>query len=284
MSRQICNHYIPQHYLRRFTRSGARAQVWVYDKLHRRAFISSVTRVAREKGIYHEAMEDTLATCIEAPAEVLLRAICEGRALVPEQKHQLATFVSMMSKRVPAYQQRAQAMIPEVSTESFERMERQIREFAPDAGVRDYHLADLRRLRDEWRDGLPADLQLAMKQPWLTEKFVDVVASMKWLYLRPATGMTFVTSDNPFFYFHDRGIGNAYSEFSIPLSSNLALLAVHGNCTDQQFVTVRSRDARAINRRTVANATRFVYGSAPAEWVAKISERNFRRLDPFVSP
>lgn len=170
-----------------------------------------------------------------------------------------------------------------MSAETFAKIERQIREYAPDDGVRDYHLADLERLREKWREeGLPADLQYAMKQPWLSEQFVDVVASMKWLYMRPACGSTYVTSDNPFFYFSNRGIGNPYSEFSIPLSSDLALLAVHGDYRDQTFATVKARDVRSINRRTVANATRFIYSTANADWIAKVAQRGFRRLDPFV--
>ena len=284
MPGRIRNHYIPQHYLRRFVRSDVEHQIWVYDKQLRREFVTSVARAARETGFYHDAMEEALATRIEAPAEELIQAVCEGRRLAPEQKRQLALFVSMMFKRVPAYQQRAQAMIPQVSAETFARIERQIREYAPDDSVRAYHLADLERLRKKWRDeGLPADLLYAMKQPWLSEQFVDVVASMKWLYMRAAPGMQFVTSDNPFFFFTNRGIGNPHSEFSIPLSSEVALLAIHGPAEDQVFATARNRSAREINRRTVSNATRFVYGGARSEWIAKVSDRNYRRLNPFVA-
>lgn len=111
MPGRIRNHYIPQHYLRRFVRPDVEHQIWVYDKLLRREFVTSVARAARETGFYHDAMEEALATRIEAPAEELIQAVCEGRRLAPEQKRQLALFVSMMSKRVPAYQQRAQAMI-----------------------------------------------------------------------------------------------------------------------------------------------------------------------------
>ena len=256
-------------------------QVWVYDKLKDKTYLTSVERAAKERGFYTPEVETDLAERVEGPAEPLLEKLCAGQLLDPKEKWKIAEYISIMKKRGHDHRMKAEALIPEMQEKTLTDLETEIMEL-PDSELRKRHLEDLARLREDWKDSLPDDVRTNILQPWVTPEFVEVVFGMRWLYLRCAGSQKLVSCDNPFFYFTDTGIKDPNSGFSIPLSSDLALMATTARFPDQGFYEASDRRMREINRRSISNATRFVYFSEKVDWIPVMLRKRTIQLTRYM--
>ena len=128
---------------------------------------------------------------------------------------------------------------------------------------------------DKWEkqheEGPPQLKDDAVRKQFVPQMLVDTVDSMTWRVISAPKSESFLTGDNPLFTPEGSRTGRPHGEFSIPLSSRVAL---HGSWQEAKnklcFVNGSPSLVKEINRRSVANAQRFVFYHLRASWVEKL--------------
>lgn len=90
-----------------------------------------------------------------------------------------------------------------------------------------------------------------------------------------------MTGDNPVHTLKG-GVGftKPYSELTFPVSSRVVLI---GSYRDVQagYLPARSELVKEVNRRVIATAKTFAYGSLDRKWIVTILKKNFHRFNLF---
>ena len=84
---------------------------------------------------------------------------------------------------------------------------------------------------------------------------------MKWILLAAPSGSQYVTSDNPVFFSEGFGLRHTDFNFTFPLSSSLALYGTWRNDLPAGHRIASAALVGQINKRTIANATNWVFCS-----------------------
>ena len=90
---------------------------------------------------------------------------------------------------------------------------------------------------------------------------------MTWLFLTSDDKPTFLTCDNPVFFFTGMGLGKPRSEMTFPISSHITLWATWRTDLSEGYVSVNKEAAKEVNRRTASNATRYVLHCDDEYWI-----------------
>lgn len=261
------HHYVPQFYLRGF---GSNGRIWAYDRERQTSFQATVKGVANENGMYSEEIESFLANRIEAPAISALTKIRRQERISSEERTVLARYIVFLSKRVPDGRERALQAIPKVADEIHGEIAAEL----DAAVVANPEFVDrAASLKVRVAAAIEAHKSNPSPELWYSSfesepgvRLVDALLSMNWVFMS-SHKLQFLTSDNPVFFFKSEGIGNPKSELSLPLSSSIALWATRSAVQSGEFMTVAPVAVREVNRRTVHNATRFIYSGANEPWV-----------------
>ncbi len=260
-------HYIPRFYLRGFATEDA---IWVYDKRAGRRFATQVKSVANETSMYSDDLETYLANQIEDPANSAIAKVRTRQELTREERIALATYIIVLWKRVPIARSRALARLPGLAAEVQTDLHAELDQHALDN-------PDLLSEIEKFRGDVDAAVATQYENPdpeiwyrsiqsWSSPRLVDALLSMNWIFLH-SNSSQFLTSDNPVFFFKHEGIGKPTSELTWPLSSGLALWATRQPRPSMSYLSASSGAIKEINRRTVHNSSRFVYGQKDEHWV-----------------
>jgi hypothetical protein len=264
------NHYIPQFYLRGFTESGT---IWAHDKREKRSFRSQPRSVANETEMYAGDLEAYFTEEIEQPAQNALENVRSNRALSQSDRDALAHYIVALWKRVPAGRSRSMERLPGVAASVEKDLHTQIDSLAAaDPGLsglaseRKALISQLVRKNVEQRS---IDIWQQHLSSEATPKIIDAIASMNWQFLI-SREITYLTSDNPFFFFPFEGLGPASAEATIPFSSTTALWLNRDPRPKPLYASASTAFVKEVNRRTAFNATRFVFSSTNEAWMAKL--------------
>ncbi len=183
-------------------------------------------------------------------------------------------------KRVPRSQERirshAQENIDSVSKEFFEEIDIAI----ADNPQKEQVLSDKRKEAEtifkEYEERLSKNFIInIMSQESI--RVATTIKEMTWRFLTFDNKPAFITSDNPVFFFEHIGIGNQYSEITLPISTHVTLWATWRNVKEGYFPTTEQA-VKEITRRTVAAATRNVFSSFHAPWILTLVNKPRHRL------
>jgi hypothetical protein len=108
---------------------------------------------------------------------------------------------------------------------------------------------------------------------------VQMLANMKWRYLYYKGDQFFVSSDNPLFIFESIGIGNEISEVTFPLAKNLVLWAKWKMKIPPGFHRARTQFVKEVNRRTISNASKYIFSPYDADWIPTLLAKDNIRLN-----
>ena len=132
---------------------------------------------------------------------------------------------------------------------------------------------------NQHKEGPPSLKDDAVRKQFAPQLLVDTVNSMTWRVISAPRSESFLTGDNPVFTLKETRLGRPHGEFSIPLSSRVAL---HGSWNGEGKglypVDGSTSLVREINRRSVANAERFVFYYQSASWVRKLVKSPIPKL------
>jgi len=274
------DHYIPRFYLKGFTQSPESDRIWVYERGKESGFISSVKSIANEKHLYTREVEAYLANQVEGRANPIIRKIREHIPISSEEKKALAKYILVLWKRVPNHKILLQDKYPKVLNKVITKIDDQflalLKERPDQMEIIEKRREELKNIRtdEEKKKGFLDEFWITNIRSDNTTRAMNALCMMNWCYWITKDEY-FVTSDNPLFFFNSIGLANVKSEVSIPISKTIALWATwRTDIKEGSFLKARRQIVREINRRTIKNATRFIFCSDPFDWVIKILSKS----------
>ena len=135
---------------------------------------------------------------------------------------------------------------------------------------------------DRYSVDLPKDIWLENLPPERTPRIVEAIKAMTWTFWVFDKYPAFLTCDNPFFYFTWMGVGKKDSEFSFPISSHILLWATWRADLPRDFIKASSQIVKEMNRRTVHNASRFIFHSRDENWIVPFIKKKSWKLNRIV--
>jgi len=261
------NHYVPEHYLKRWALGTSR--VWTYQLLVPHENLQlwkkfSLEAIAVRKHLYtrirdandSDELEHWFGTNFESPANSVIEKIVSGNSLIRDDWRKLARFVALQDVRTPARMteiiNRASDYLPEVLQDVLKGAVEKIT-FAkehnlplpiPDASTSiPLPVAVRTKFEPDAETGILSLETIAGRGYWLyaievlLTKTVQHLERHRWTILRPPDGMKWITSDNPVvklnYYGNGKfdlggGWGNPGSEIFLPLSPEYLLYTQAG--------------------------------------------------------
>ena len=270
------NHYVPQYYLKGFSKENGK-KIWVYDKTDSRVFATQVKSIANENEFYGETMERYLANTIEAPANSILKKIREKRNITQRDKKVLTKYIVVMMKRVPEGLSRSNQTAPSAAENLAQEIDKELNDAVIDnpeqAELIEKRRSEIKEVLERFSAEPPKEIWLDNIPPEKTPRVVEAVSAMTWRFLTTDGASAFLSSDNPVFYFKGIGIGKPESEITFPISSHIVLWATwRADLAEGYFSTTR-QVVKEVNRRTASIATRYLFHHQREDWVLSFAEK-----------
>jgi len=263
------DHYIPQYYLKGFT--GDRDLIWVYEKGSARKFGTLVKNIAHENGYYSPELEQYLANEIEEPANSVLAKIRKKKPITTSDKIKLSDYMVAMLKRVPDSKRRLKQRAPQITSTIRMEIDNKIQDILATnpnkAEAIEKRRSEIHDVLDKYAKDPPKNVWLSTIPPHTSSQPIELIQKMTWMFLVYDKESAFFTSDNPVFFFSGLGIGNAESEITFPVSSNIVLWANWRSDLREGYHRTTVQIVKEINRRTASKATRYVYHAADEKWI-----------------
>ncbi|WP_089519995.1 DUF4238 domain-containing protein [Escherichia coli] len=283
-------HYVPQSYLKRFTIEGEKSLLWNYDKT-RKDFMrtpSSINRVCCEDYYYyqideagevnHTKLEDEISN-IERIGNNLLDKIINMHAmpyvyLSPEEKGQLAFYISLMLTRGPGFRDAINHMHGDLAAMSLP--------MSYGKGMLDDAPEIIKKLVDE--KGLFSVVQPHVHSfvslPFMIQGANEIAKSLlskEWFLLLSSSDSYFITSDNPVSFFSKTGLidsmGPAHKDSVVifPVSPRLCLVIEMDKSVNLEINVLQTSAVHQmeINRLVFRGAMNNVFSFRRTEWIKR---------------
>jgi hypothetical protein len=272
------HHFVPQRYLRNFEDPGHPRYIWVHDRQGDTPQLAKIEKVAQSRKFYSPSTEKILAEAVERPTNAVIDKLTSNQSITPAERAQLAYYIAVMMKRIPAHRRHARAMMPEALASLVKDIREQLKVLSNDVRanpeVFKRRAVELDEVERKFQAHPPQEVLEQIREPWPSVRIVELVFRMTWRILLSAGPIFFVTTDNPAFYFQSLGLARKESELCIPLSTRCML---HGSWQrarpDPVFVLCEQAIVKEINRRMVSEAERLVFYHQSADWVLKLFKK-----------
>jgi len=280
---KVHNHYVPKFYLRGFTDAPSSENLFVYEKGKVEPFRTQIKNIGNEVGLYTDEIEKILANDIEQSANPILQKIRSLEPIFEDEKLTLARYMFTMWLRVPKHRDWFIAKSPKIVNKYLADVETQLQELVgkhPDkTGLIQQRIGELHAIRRDKTDEIAREMWLKNIPAGLDRAPVQMLADMEWRFLDCGRDEFFLASDNPVYFPEAIGIGNEKSELSFPVAQNLVLLAKRQFSVAPAFHRARPAIVKEINRRSAANALKFVFAPRRAEWIPILLNKKNPRLN-----
>lgn len=279
------HHYTPQQHLRGFSVTGQPGFVWLYDK-KKAAFSDEpvpVHQVAQSRGFYSEEQERQLNNLIEIPGNRAVQKLLNGEPIDGHERLALAAYIATMVSRVPRNRERGEKIRPMALNAVANELRTGIQMAAehqnvPESAVERF-LSELDAVERKFAAEPPANVVTLMDSPWPVPAVLVSIVEMAWRFIQAKDGAFFVTSDNPACFHEYYGFMKPESEFTFPVASQLALFGCWQRQQGAYETRVDKRVLREVNRRTIKEATRFIFSPLRADWIHTVAQKR----EPYIS-
>lgn len=274
-------HYLPKYYLKGFSNNGR--SIWMYEKGTDTRIQSQIKTVANITDFYSDEIEQFMADKIEAPANTVIDKIRNKEKVNNEDKKIFSDYISVMWKRVPDAVIRVFDKLPNVSEKLKQRIEQEFTGHDVSPYVEDLK-NDLQKAIDDVAKDSQKDIWQSGIPPEQTPKMISALNAMEWeyFYIDKEMNESFLTCDNPVFYFKSLGIGNNDSEITFPISTEVTLFATWRKRSSNDYIKASKQVIREINRRTAQNATRYVFHSRNEYWINSFINKGHWELNRII--
>ena len=258
------HHIVPVQYLRQFEDENNPDRIWMFDKLKRNFKLLPIRSVAQSPGFYFEEDERALNETVELPALQPLRKLIDGIQPNEEERQVIAVYLHILLLRVPRARENTRELLKRELPSMVTSIENKLLEVP---GKNQSYYDQVHALANRWRpddlDDLPReDMKELIERQRMHPRIVERLYAMTWRVLKAENTNTYITSDNPFFFFKSLGLDNGDVEVSVPLSSTTALhMSWQGKPKTTLFIPAETRLVNEINRRTAGVADRFIFTS-----------------------
>ena len=277
-------HYVPKYYLNGFTGLSDSPYIYVYEKGAKEILRTNIKNVANENRRWSEKVEKYLSNQIEIPAQPVFEKIRNRRSITQNDKNILSAYMVVLIERVPKAQQRIKANFPKIREKTYKDLEieiqRLIEQNPTKSNILEHNLQLLQSIMKTDFDEFPMENWYEHLNPNILPGVYKILPTMTWTFLKTNTSLSFLTSDNPVFFFEWLGIGRPESELTFPISSDICLLATWAR-VKEGYITTTEAIIKEINRRSASSATRYVYYSAENSGVSNLINRKnwkFKRI------
>ena len=278
------HHFVPRQYLRNFEDPNNPGFIWLHDKRGGVPSSVPIAKVAQSKHYYQKETETILASIVETPANAVIKKLTTDTAITSAERLQLAFYVGVMIKRIPARRRRSTEMIPGVLEGVVANIRKQLTSLSmavqADPGLLAQRLREVDAAAKKLAIQPPPEVMNQILEPWPSTRIIQALFGMTWRILVSSGPQYFITSDNPAFFFNAYGLGNKESELSFPLSTTHTL---HGSwqktVSDLVFIRPTQNTVKEINRRLASETERLAFYHEPAPWLIKI----LAKKNPYLS-
>jgi len=296
------HHVIPRLYLKGFVINPGEPFIWVYKrgegyksgtgKLTNNPFKDSINSAGSERDYYsnpgqpgregYETFENELEA-LEKPANPIWNKIRSGQAISEAEKNDFAAYMIHLSRRVSAGRDLTNAMWPGIA-EDYEPPDElyQLKCWPKTPETRLRLKAEVKAITQKPGHAIQMHRGTVLAGP--ESLMVEALKMMTWHIFKAPAGHALLTGDNPVFYDMGFGLASSFADVSLPLSTDLALVASWWKLTDQQFAEVAPAVVEEINRRTIHSASKHLYFSKSEEWVTALFGRADYKYRPMYSP
>lgn len=243
------HHSVPQYYLQGFKVKGQTDvdSIWQYDK-YKKYFSGDralpIKHVSQKRNFYDGDTEAKLAELVEKPANCVLKKLRDTgdcTSLTHEDRARFALYIAVMRWRTSGHRKKAIGIAQEM--------------FTP----QELH-TNMKAIEDVIR----------LPNPSKDEHYA--IYRMNWRIVQASGPSFFLTSDNPVYC--PNGLANTDSELFLPISSELALWASYTTLTTKKIISGQEY-VTEFNKRTVANATQYIYYHKNVDWIGKLANPQF---------
>jgi hypothetical protein len=275
---EMGHHFVPQRYLRNFEDPYHPGYVWVHDRRGGEAQLANISKVAQSRNFYSQSTEAILSETVERPANLVIQKLTTRQPVTNDERIQLAYYVAVMMKRIPAHRRRSSEMLPEVLADLVTEVRSYLNALAGQVGadpeILKRRALELDAVERKFQAHPPPNVLEQIREPWPSRPMVQLLFRLTWRILISSGPAYFLTSDNPVFHFRGLGLARKESEVSFPLSTHYLL---HGSWqrgnSGLEFVNAEQALVKEINRRIVSEAERLVFYHQAADWLPKMFKR-----------
>lgn len=290
------NHYLSQSYLKQWEYSPNK--VFVYRRLVSHLNVpvwreESIEKFAYQEHLYtrrsngadSDEIEHRFANEIESPAESCTQNVVNEDRLTPDDWHKLVRFLALHDLRTPArllehmksFSDTMPGIVEGVLKEIPELLEKQNQSVSEMINNRLKATLPIKvstEIEDGEEFGILKVETAAGRQSWLSlmEHQLDITTQIlhkhKWTIMRPAKGMSWITSDKPVIrlnyhkpgkYNFNGGLGNKGSEILMPLSPEHMLYARVGHKPPQRGTILSIEQTKILRRIIAEHSHRYVF-------------------------
>jgi hypothetical protein len=212
---------------------------------------------------------------VENPGNVAIKKLTAGQTISSDERIQLAQYIGVMIKRVPATRRLAEKLAPSALEGVFSDIRKHLEVLAKEHQINPEVLSErlfqIDAAKKKFQQKLPPEAEKVIRSPWPSLEVLQLIFAMTWRILESSGPQLYITTDNPAFFFSSYGLKGALAELSFPLSSTHAL---HGcwqsNGFDLSFLQATKNGVKEINRRLASGAERLAFYHKPAPWLLTI--------------
>ena len=273
------HHFVPQRYLRNFEDPSHPGYIWVHDRQGGDPQLANIAKVAQSRNFYSQSTETILAETVERPANLVIQKLTARQPITAAERVQLAYYVAVMIKRIPAHRRRSSEMLPAVLANLVSEVRSHLNALSEQAGADPEILKrrglELDVVERKFQVQPPPNVLEQIREPWPSQQTIQLLFRMTWRVLissGPAYFLTSTTTRPSIF-----GVSDWHgkeSELSFPLSTHHLL---HGSWqqagSDLVFADVEQAMVKEINRRVVNDAERLVFYHQVADWLPKMFKK-----------
>ncbi len=278
------DHFVPKYYLKGFCPDFGKS-IWVFDKKENVSYQTQVKSTANQTNFYANYLEKHLTEEIEIPANVVLSRIWDKQLLSHSEKLVFSQYIYKLIKRVPKGKGKIESLIPDVALslnkELHQEIDSLVKEYPSYSEIALQRKAEIdsilqnrlngTKTNEIWHQTILAD----------SSNFINLLSSMKWIFWVQNNG-TFLTSDNPVFFFESLGIANQNSELSFPITSNITLWTTWREDAVEGYKTPNPATIKEFNRRTASNCSRFIFSQNNEKWIQSFISKSTFHLNRII--
>lgn len=291
----IKHHYNPQVYLRRFTNSKAKNQLWEYDLINGTVKESTPKKSGCED-YYHSFLradgirdDDSIEKDfrkIENRLPDFFEAIRNKQPMPVHLWADLFVFAALLRARCPKQLHSLQNTWSKALTQVF-GLWKQTPEFDEKVRQDGFDPDKIRKLNNSITANKDMIL-LGTLSSFSKGNLAKLFARMKWGFFCAPTDKCFFTSDDPVCCwaqpdsrgpFGAVGPANKHVEITFPLTQRICAFGNWKSCLQNLYNPLAADAVDAINYRTIQNGYRFIYGPTNDAHIASIVEEfvNFKQ-------
>ncbi len=278
------DHYVPRYYLKGFCPESTN-NIWVFDKKENTSYQTQVKSTANQNNFYTDYLEKHLTEEIENPANEVLSRIWDMQLLTANEKLVFSQYIYKLIKRVPKGKEKVESLIPDVALSLNKELHQEIDDLVKENPT----LSEMALLRKAEIDSILKNRMSGSKtneiwyQTIMTDSpnFIHLLSSMKWIFW-VQDNCTFLTSDNPVFFFESIGIANKNSEVSLPITSNITLWATWREDAVEGYKTPNPATIKEFNRRIASNCSRFIFSQNNEKWIQPFISKSAFHLNRII--